>query len=60
MMHGQVIDNLVMGLFNLNFAMSDYKETLEGCDCSRVNLEEIQEWSMVHHGITHESMSVMK
>ena len=41
MMHGQVIDNLVMGLFNLNFAMSDYKETIEGCDCSRVNLEEI-------------------
>ena len=24
MMHGQVIDNLVMGLFNLNFAMTDY------------------------------------
>lgn len=59
-MHGELIDNLIMGLFNLNFAMSDYEESLTSHSCSQVNFKSVTEWTEVSHGITHESMSVMR
>ena len=34
LMHGELIDNLIMGLFNLNFAMRDYEETLTSHSCT--------------------------
>ena len=48
-----------MGLFNLNFAMTDYEETLTSYGCKKVNVENVSEWTEVRHGITHESMSVI-
>ena len=60
LMHGELIDNLIMGLFNLNFAMTDYEETLASHGCTRLHLgKEVREWKEVRHGITHESMSVI-
>ena len=60
LMHGELIDNLIMGLFNLNFAMSDYEESLMSHSCAQVNFKSVTEWTEVSHGITHESMSVIR
>ena len=49
-----------MGLFNLDFAMDDYEDTLVSNDCTRVAFEDIPEWREVRHGITHESMAEMQ
>ena len=48
-----------MGLFNLNFAMIEYEETLVSYGCTKVHFEHVSEWAEVRHGITHESMAVM-
>lgn len=63
MMHGAVMDNLIMGLFNLQFGMSDYEEAMHsaGQSClDGLDLESIEQWKEVKHGITHESMSDMR
>ena len=39
MMNGELIDNLIMGLFNLNFAMQDFEKTLDDTDCDIVLTE---------------------
>ena len=33
LMHGAVTDNLILGLFNLDFAMDDFKQALHGDSC---------------------------
>ena len=34
LIHGDVIDNLILGLFNLDFAMTDFEDAMHenGCD----------------------------
>ena len=61
LMHGQVIDNLIMGLFNLDFSMNDFEEAVADLGCTHeLQLESLNEWKEVRHGITHESMSDMQ
>ena len=59
LMHGQMVENLILGLFNLDFLMDDFEETLKHRHCTEVNFEEIPQWTSVRHGITHESMTEM-
>ena len=57
-MHGQVMDNLIMGLFNLDFLMNDYEELVHALGCTDISFErDMPEWQGVRHGITHESMA---
>ena len=60
LIHGSVVDNLIMGLFNLEFAMTDYEEIMHDESCPHLDIDSITEWMEVKHGITHESMSDMK
>lgn len=48
MMQGSVLENIMMGLFNLDFAMKDYEETLKNGKCSEVVFENIPDWKDVH------------
>ena len=59
MIQGSVLENIMMGLFNLDFAMKDYEETLKNGKCSEVVFENIPDWKDVHQSITHESMAVI-
>jgi len=59
LMHGQTTENLVMGLFNLDFALDDFEDSLSSRACNQVRFEEVPEWVEVRHGITHESMATM-
>lgn len=54
MTHGQNMDNLIMGLFNLNFAMSDFEEALMHCNVG--SLSNIVGWQEIREGISHESI----
>ena len=34
LMHGSVLENLIMGLFNLDYAMDDYEDALVNHHCT--------------------------
>ena len=60
LMHGGVMDNLILGLFNLDFAMTDFKEALHEYGCYEVAFDHIDEWTTLQHSIDNESMKAMQ
>ena len=52
LMNGQIIDNLVMGLFNLDFAMKNFEISLDDTECKTI-LTNIIQWKEIHRGISN-------
>jgi len=59
LMHGAVMDNLILGLFNLDFAMTDYEKALRDIGCLDFAFDQVNEWTELLHAIDNESMADM-
>ena len=60
LMHGDVTDNLILGMFNLKFAMNDYEEALHGAGCYKISFHEVNAWIELRHTIANETMANMQ
>uniref|UniRef100_A0A7S3HZ11 Uncharacterized protein n=1 Tax=Favella ehrenbergii TaxID=182087 RepID=A0A7S3HZ11_9SPIT len=60
LMQGEVTDNLIMGMFNLKFAMGDFEEALHSIGCYDVAFDEVNSWTELRHIIANETMADMQ